>query len=311
MSAKRIFVASAALLCCLCLSPQARANSVINGYTSISYNATTNLVTGVTTTELDYSAQEWYMGRVIGRMTDSNGNSLGLGALNDTDRDGTVSTALQAAGGGNVVYTCKGTHGALADVRDYSQGSWRWVDYHNFGYRTYDEGLYVMFMAPFYGPGPSVLRNTNSILLGNTLAALPQVSIERYRFDKTPPEVKNGDQIKLTVDVSATSGYQTTDQAVVELVTMVGGVDISYTTPQPANITPSGVTSVTFTITVNTGNAHVGEVPFRIVIDRVRRPDGEGGFTTVQSNIQPGGGLVTGTGSDPRPPNLRIVPPHP
>src|SRR6266550_7698407 len=96
MNPKHTWILALTLLSCFLLAQNVSAQSLISGYASISYDYDTHVVTGVVTTELDYSAQDWYQGVVSGSLyTDENVN-LFLGSAKDTDRDGTVSLTMQA-----------------------------------------------------------------------------------------------------------------------------------------------------------------------------------------------------------------------
>jgi len=65
---KNISLIATAFAVCFLFAPLVSAQSVISGYASCSYDYDTHLVTGVVTTELSYSAQDWYQGMVAGSL---------------------------------------------------------------------------------------------------------------------------------------------------------------------------------------------------------------------------------------------------
>jgi hypothetical protein len=89
---KKIILIATAFAVCFLFAPLVSAQSVINGYASCSYDYDTHLVTGVVTTELDYSSQDWYQAMVNGSLYTDENVILASGQLKDLDRDGTVSS---------------------------------------------------------------------------------------------------------------------------------------------------------------------------------------------------------------------------
>jgi len=75
---------------------QANAQSYVYGSSSINYNPSTNMVTGYATTELDFAAQDFYLGQVNGTLKDLiNGTVFSGAAASDNDRDGTVTVTTE------------------------------------------------------------------------------------------------------------------------------------------------------------------------------------------------------------------------
>src|SRR5215207_4198905 len=128
---KKISLIATAFVVCFLFAPLVSAQSVIRGYASCSYDYDTHLVTGVVTTELSYSAQDWYQGMVAGSLYTDENVLLANGSLKDLDRDGTVSKTMQATDNSSLGYTAKGTNVAIADIQDYAIGTY-YIDYWNF-----------------------------------------------------------------------------------------------------------------------------------------------------------------------------------
>jgi hypothetical protein len=282
----------AALVCLLAFSGQARATANINGSTSISYDPWTNLVTGVTTTELDYASQDWYQARVNGSITDANGSLLAGTFANDVDRDGTVSVTMQGSAVDQMEYTCTGTHIALADIQDYFQGHYYYVDNYNFGYYQ-SESTYRLFFYTFAGVGPMKRRSSRSLDLGKTFAtvlAKPRIASAKPTFTPTSIAV-NSQATQVDTAISAsTVGLQSGDYAVVEIVQETLGATVTYAPPGQVIEVPlvlGGPANARFTIT---SVSAAGPFDFTVMISDIRRPNGQGGYQSIlnQVTVNPG-----------------------
>jgi len=139
---KKIILIATAFAVCFLFAPLVSAQSVINGYASCSYDYDTHLVTGVVTTELDYSSQDWYQAMVNGSLYTDENVILASGQLKDLDRDGTVSKTMQATDNSSLGYTAKGTNLAIADIQDPALGINYYVDYWNYQAVLDREGMY-------------------------------------------------------------------------------------------------------------------------------------------------------------------------
>jgi hypothetical protein len=95
MKSPKFIAILATLFLCLLAPRQSDAQSVVTGYTSSSFDFSTGIMTGVVTTELDYSAQDYYQARVSGSiMEDASSTTLTSTSGSDIDRDGTVSLTM-------------------------------------------------------------------------------------------------------------------------------------------------------------------------------------------------------------------------
>lgn len=199
----RTLILSAAFVGCLLLSTRASAQALINGYASISYNEDTHVLTGTVTTELDFSAQDWYQGRVIGSIYTEEGDTIAFGAANDVDRDGTVSVTMQATSDSSLGYTAKGINGAIADVRDFNLGAGWYMDYWNFQEVLGREGDVHYVYMPYYGYGPSRSTRTRNIILGSTLAQAGVVGYKDAKLCNATTDFDNTFKPKVTLDAAA------------------------------------------------------------------------------------------------------------
>jgi hypothetical protein len=181
MKSPKFIAILATLFLCRLAPRQSDAQSVVTGYTSSSFDFSTGIMTGVVTTELDYSAQDYYQARVSGSiMADASSTTLTSTSGSDTDRDGTVSLTMQAPGSYGDGYTVRGHHSAVADIQDYSIGTGYYIDRWNFTQvAANSEGLYYWVYQPFYGFGPSRSVRNRSILVGTTFAFVDQVKFNR------------------------------------------------------------------------------------------------------------------------------------
>lgn len=203
MKTKHIVLMVAALVGCLLLGQQVSAQALVSGYASISYDYDTHVVTGAVTTELDFSAQDWYQARVTGYLYTDENVTLASGSLKDLDRDGTVSLAMQATDNSSLGYTAKGTNMAIADIQDYAIGSGYYVDYWNFQAVIDREGMYHYIYMPYWGYGPR--RNTalRNILLGNTLAQATKVGYNNAELCNGTAEYTHVGKDQVSIDAAA------------------------------------------------------------------------------------------------------------
>jgi hypothetical protein len=181
MKSPKFIAILATLFLCLLAPRQSDAQSVVTGYTSSSFDLSTGIMTGVVTTELDYSAQDYYQARVTGSiMEDASSTTLASASGNDLDRDGTVSFTMQAPGSVGNGYTVRGRHWALADIQDYSIGTGYYIDRWNFTQvAANSEGAYYWVYQPFYGYGPSRRVSNRNIFLGTTFAFVNSVRFRK------------------------------------------------------------------------------------------------------------------------------------
>jgi hypothetical protein len=273
-----------------------QAQSVITGSTLISYDPFANMVTAVYTTELDFAAQDWYMGRVLGSLTDGNGNVFWSGNTNDTDRDGTVSAIVQRAGQDQMTYSATGRYTAIMDIQDPMSGFY-YIDYWNFQqvYRGDQEGTYYFIYMPFYGFGPSRRTTLSSVLLGSTSpatiqakprveSAKPTVSPAEIVVD-TPVGTQNETAQVSTVVTASSEGLQEGDQVSVEIIVTSG--DASKVRFADGKKVISATLDLGGNVTIRhniVGVDQAGTYTFTTRIVDVRRPDPSGSGTTSLMN---------------------------
>ncbi len=279
-----------------------QGESVITGATLISYDAYTNLVTAVATTELDYAAQDWYRGQVSCSLRDSHGNPLVSRSAYDTDGDGTVSVIVQTAGQDQMTYAAHGLYGARAEIEDFNLGGGWYIDY--WGYQQVivgDEGRigYYYIYVPFYARGPMRVTRVRDVLARATspvtVTAGPEITSGSPTFTANPITVNTGStHVDVTVTASA-EGLQSGDFAVLEIIVMTPPPGrVAFATPpgQVVNVhlVPGQTTTGRFTIaSVN----ETGEYTFKVRIYDVRRPDGQGGAHSILNRVVVNDGAMT------------------
>ena len=275
---------------------QTQAQSVITGSTLISYDAFSNIVTAVSTTELDYAAQDWYSGRVSGSIKDASGNVLASGYASDIDRDGTVSVTMQTAGQDQMTYSAQGQYSALVDIQDPALGGY-YIDHWNYQnvYRGGEGGTNYYIYVPFYAFGPSQRTRLRSLHLGQTNPATVQA---RPRIESSAPTVMPS---TVTVTNSAasvesivnatTDGLKEGDRAVVEVVktsvnssavTFAPNADGSSGQVQRVALTPGGSTAARFNIS---GVSSAGSYTFRVTVTDVERRNAQGAYQSVFNQV--------------------------
>jgi hypothetical protein len=285
MKTSKLFAAIAIAVGCLLFAQRANAQSYIYGSTSISYNASTNQVTGYTTTEIDYAAQDWYQGRVNGSLRDPvNGTVFSSVSATDTDRDGTVSVTTQTTASSGVQYRMIGTHSGRLSIQDYAMGTNYYIDYWAFQ-PIYNGEDYRYVYMPYFGPGPRRNTNLSSLLLGKTYANFdldlpPRATATGTQF--TPPNVpKQGGQTELQVQISTTRATLEGSQITVEIQveTNPNQVQLEITTFEKTITVGPGqggqVILAGFPMRTSLNNQASGPVGFRATITAAVGPNGQ------------------------------------
>lgn len=275
---------------------QTNAQAVITGSTLVSYNAFANTVTSISTTELDFAAQDFYTGRVIGTLSDANGNGTNASA-GDTDGDGIASVTLQLPGQDQMTYLARGTYGARVEIQDVAQGV-RYLDGWNFQnvYAGGEGGYSYWLYMPFYGPGPLRYTNLRNLSLGSTspatIQAKPRVESQTPTFSDddimvdSPLSTTNESTVVMTQVQASSKGLQTGDRVEVEIITRTGNNGaITWTNGrqvETVNLVLGGSTTVSFPIS---GISQAGTYTFTTRITDVQRPNGQGGYMSIYSSV--------------------------
>lgn len=275
---------------------QTQAQSVITGSTLISYNAFSNIVTAVSTTELDFAAQDWYSGRVSGSIRDASGNVLASGNASDIDRDGTVSVTMQTTGQDQMTYSAQGQYSALVDIQDPALGGY-YIDRFNYQnvYRGGEGGTNYYIYMPFYAFGPSQRTRLRSLYLGQTSPATVQA---KPRIESSAPTVMpatvtitNSAASVESIVNATTAGLQEGDRAVVEVVkTSVNGSAVTFTPNSDGSsgqvqrviLTAGGSTAARFNIS---GVSSSGSYTFRVTVTDVERRNAQGVYQSVFNQV--------------------------
>ncbi len=268
--------------------------SIVTGSVLISYDPETNLVTGVATTELDYAAQDWYMGRVTCSLRDGNGNPLASQSAEDTDGDGTVSVIVQMVGQeGLTTYGARGEYSLRLDIYDPFCGCCGcYLDPWNFQRALLGGwGWGPWYCVVFSGHGPFRTMRSNTLFLGGrdvTFQVKPPVTVRQPRFTRNPIRA-TFDTTDLDVTVKAgRAGLQRGDFAVLEVNLAYGPSNPQVSFADPPGVTvnvelvPGGYTDARFTIL---SIAPPGNYSLEVRIIDVRRPDGQGGSDSIVDRV--------------------------
>ncbi len=273
--------------------PQTPTEAVVTGVTLISYDPETGLVTGVSTIELDYAAQDWYVGRVTCSLRDGNGNPLASQSAEDTDGDGTVSVIVQMVGQeGLTAYGARGEYSLRLEIYDPFCGCY--LDPWNF-----QQGLLggwgwgPWYCTVFSGHGPFRTLRSGTLFMGGRdvfFQVKPAVTVREPRLTKNPIKV-NTQFTDLDVTVTAGRGgsLQSGDFAVL-VVNVLGGPsggDVTFANPEiNVQLAIGNRTGARFTTnSVNTAGDYLLEVR---IMD-VRRPNGQGGSDSIADAVIIGG----------------------
>jgi hypothetical protein len=195
MKLTKIFSGIGIVVCLLFCASAAHAQTLY-GRTEVKYNETTRFMTATSSTEIDFSAMEFYQGYVNIKLTDGSGNTMASQTLADTDRDGFVEYSNTfAAGADYSEYMLKGTHRARMDIQDPAQNN-HYVDYYYFGYNLDmgSEGGNAWRYVMFIGLGPRKNWTTPWLTIDGTIDAnialnMPQ-GVSRADWDGLNDEEK-------------------------------------------------------------------------------------------------------------------------
>lgn len=146
MKKKTLLTALCALLCCLFLSLETKAQDV-DGYTSIDYDEYSNTIDAYSETSLDYDVACDYEAYVLLRVYDNNSTLITSLSARDFSEIGFVSVETQFSADYDKTYTAQGTHKAYALLYDY------YYDYDYYPYRSYIyyyDVWYFGFYEPYY-----------------------------------------------------------------------------------------------------------------------------------------------------------------
>ncbi|HBB88130.1 MAG TPA: hypothetical protein DC047_10980 [Blastocatellia bacterium] len=198
MKLTKIFSGTAAVVCLLFCASAGNAQTLY-GRTEVKYNETTRYMTATSSTEIDFSAMEFYQGYVNIKLTDGGGSTMAVQTLADTDRDGFVEYSNTfAAGADYSEYMLKGTHRARMDIQDPAL-NYRYVDFYYFGYNLDmgSEGGNAWRYVMFIGPGPRKNWTTPWLTVDGTYDAnialdMPQGYDEKMaqQWDRLTPDEK-------------------------------------------------------------------------------------------------------------------------
>ena len=274
--------------------PQTPTEAVATGVTLISYDPETGLVTGVATVELDYTAQDWYVGRVTCSLRDGDGNPLASQSAEDTDGDGTVSVIVQMVGQEGLTYGACGEYRLRLGIYDPFCGCCGcYLDPWNFQRAQLIGGgweNWYCLVASGYGPFRTMRSDELYLGRGNVITqARTRVIVRNPRLTRNPIK-KNQESTHLDVTISVSgSRIRRGDFAVLGITILEGpssGITFAHPPPPGQEIAielpERNNTNARFTIgSANTAGDYLLEVR---VMD-VRRPNGQGGSDSIFDQV--------------------------
>ena len=148
----------------------------VTGSSSISVDASTNLVTATCETDLDGTAQDYYEAVVHCDVFDGYGNAVAQGYNHDNYGNlGYAIAVVTFTGTPGTTYIAQATHSAIATLGDYAipppgkPAPFEFLDEYYFGFYESQQYTYPD-SHPWYGPGPPVMRRRSAIVVGGTKA---------------------------------------------------------------------------------------------------------------------------------------------
>ncbi len=273
---------------------QTPTEALVTGVTLISYDPETGLVTGVAMAELDYAAQDWYVGRVTCSLRDEDGNPLVSQSAEDTDGDGTVSVIVQMLGQEGRTYGACGDYRLRLGIYDPFCGCCGcYLDPWNFQRAQLIGGgweNWYCLVASGHGPFRTMRSDELYLGRGNVITqARTRVIVQNPRLTRNPIK-KNQESTHLDVTVSVSGpGIRRGDVAVLG-ITILQGLSSGITFAHPAppgreiavELTERDNTNARFTI----GSANTaGDYLLEVRIMDVRRPNGQGGSDSIFDQV--------------------------
>ncbi len=267
--------------------------SIVTGSAFISYDAATNLVTGVATIELDYAAQDWYVGQVTCSLRDGDGNPLVSQSAYGTDGDGTVSVIVQTVGQAGTAYSAEGSYKLRLVVRD-TLG--RYLDYWDYPVGVAaGTGIlgYNGYYAWYRGVGPFRWIPTWHRLVGRITAPLQRAVVfsGNPTFTANPISSATGHtHVDVDVETNTAAGViEPGDFAVlaINVSAKPPGASVTFANPPGTNVNvPLNISDLStgrFTIA---SVSKPGQYRFRVSIVDIRRPDGRGGSYSILNRVR-------------------------
>lgn len=174
MKSNRILSRTLLVGCCaLALQGLAKPQEISNtskgayGYTSISYDSSSNTVIGYSETDLDASLVGDYSPIVVGNMY-QNGALLLTQLVKGTDVDDSISVTISVAGSPGATFMMKGTHSEDDSYSDYNQnGQLVYLDPGDLSYWL-SQQVDELWSFPFLGDGTQVSTRSGHVSLGST-----------------------------------------------------------------------------------------------------------------------------------------------
>ncbi len=272
--------------------PTQAGESIVTGSALISYDAATNLVTGVATIELDYAAQDWYVGQVTCSLRDGDGNALVSQSAYDTNGDGTVSVIVQTVRQAGTAYSAEGSYKLRLAVQD-TLG--RYLDYWDYPVGVAaGTGIlgYNGYYAWYRGVGPFRWIPTWHRLVGRITAPLQRAVVlsGNPRFTANPISSATGHtHVDVDVEVrTAEDVLQPGDFAVLAISVSAKppGASVTFANPPGINVNvPLNIADLStgrFTIA---SVSKPGQYRFGVSIVDIRRPDGQGGSYSILNRV--------------------------
>jgi hypothetical protein len=139
------------------------------GYTTVTFNAVTNQLTGYTETDLDPDLETYYIANVSGEIVDANNKVLAGGANKDIAGNGYASLTLTATGSPNAVYTMNGHHSGFFDESDRVEGTKDYWDEDDLSWWLGEDIFDNSGFFDFYSPDlPAETVPSTEVNLGGT-----------------------------------------------------------------------------------------------------------------------------------------------
>jgi hypothetical protein len=155
MKTTALFPMLLAIVCCLLLAQEARAQAM-TGYTSIDYYEDTNTVDAYSETDLDSDLVDDYSAKVSLTVVDQSSNIIANGSMVDTSYQGNAYVELLFSGTPDSTYTATGAHKVVANLWGYDGCYYRSCIFYwdNFNFTSFEsQGIYQPWYYYFLSPG--------------------------------------------------------------------------------------------------------------------------------------------------------------
>jgi hypothetical protein len=173
----RLILSIVIVCCCVGYAQTAKAQDIYT-YSDVSYDSSTNTVTGYAQTQADYNSSIYYSYSFAGgSLKDAYGTALASGTAS-ASANNVATLTLQASGDGSTSYEMVTGH--YLYISYYVTNTWSscygyasgWYDYYYYQSFFSDGNPDLWGYFDFFGPGPACTYGSEDMILGETSASI-------------------------------------------------------------------------------------------------------------------------------------------